>query len=661
MHFLISLLALAQITQAAPLTREDLFKGSKVPVKREFPLSKKVKPCEDFHKYVCGEVESRFKLPKDRSEWVFSFSDSAERLLHAKKQFFKNINNYVPPSKVEEQFKNVYLACMNEPGNAKEERRFVKEEMERLTKFKSNEEILDLSVSRMGEGEFSFSSVESIPNKENPLRNDALIGSEAQTLPERSYYENPKVVADFRAILVDFFKTVKADQPEKRADWVLAFETDFAKKTPLPREMRGRESEKRDISRKDLLAKYKNLKMDKYLEKVPANAIFVDLVNEANDFMNKAVVETPFAQLQSVYMWHSIHGIMDDAYPAFYKKLFAFNHKHFGSPGVRPPRQERCTRLASGMFKMEFDRGMMNVLFPNFPEKKVVDVAETIRASIIKGLETNTWLSSDTKKEAIKKMSTAKLFLVKPQTEDDWDFRPLRTYGVENKHENTVIFAKALTEKMFKEMAEDRNPNRWGMGPLTVNAYYSGIDNKFVLPMGILQYPFFDGEGDLIQNLGAIGAVVGHELGHGIDDQGSKYDYAGKVRQWFAEKDLKEFEKRGAAFIDQFNKIGHDGKLTLGENIGDHVGLTFAYNAAFPDAAKATEQDKRKFFEAYGRNWCMVALPAALELGKKTDPHAVTWERINQQVIHVPGFYEAFHCKAGDKMFKAEAERIKVW
>jgi putative endopeptidase len=660
MSFLVHIIAVFSFAFGA-LKKEDLLKGSPVPEKRSYPISQKIQPCEDFHRYVCAEVEDKFKLPADRERWSFSFTDNRERILHAKKQFFKNMKSYEPPSDREAQFKNVYLACMDKSSSSKEEKQFVKEEMARLNAIKETKDLMALSTSRIGEGYETFSSFGSIPNKENPLRYDAMIGAGMKTLPERSYYENKDVVKDYKKILVDFFKTVKADKPEQRAEWVLKFETDYALKTPLPRDMRGRIAEKRDISRKDLLAKYPNIGVSEILAKVPEKTTFVDIVPEANAYMNSAVTDMPVEQLKSVYMFHSMVSYLDDAYPAFYKKFFDFRRKHLGGPKQRPPRQEECTELASNQFDMEVDKGLIEVLFPNFPQEKAIELGERVRKSIIKGMEDNKWLSSSTRKEAIKKIKASKLFLVKPQNESEWDFMPVEKYSVDKPYANRVLFSKTAFKKRLKEMAEDRNPNRWSMSPLTVNAYYSGIDNKFVLPMGILQYPFFDGNSSDIENLAAMGAVVGHELGHGIDDKGSKYDFSGKVRQWFAEKDLKEFEKRGSQFVEQFDKIGHDGKLTLGENIGDHVGISFSFNAAFPDPAKASVEDKQKFFAAYARNWCLVQSKETAQRLLKTDPHANGAERINQQVVHIPAFYEAYNCKKGDKMYRAEGERIRVW
>jgi putative endopeptidase len=649
------------VGKSTEITRESLLKKSPVPERRPFPLSPRVTPCQDFHHYVCSEVENKFKLPADRDRWIFSFSDLEERLLYGKKQFFKNIKSYTPPSERAAQFKDTYLACMNKESSAAEERSFVAEEKNKISKIKTWEELAELSQSRIGTGYASFVGFQPIPNKEDPLKNDLLLMAGRKTLPERSYYENQELIVEYKKVLVDFFKNIKADRPEQRAQWVIDFETGYAQKTPLPRDMRGRMTEKRDISRADFFKKYPNLKMETFLAKIPETVTLIDLVPEGNEYVNGGLSTLPLEQLKSVYMYASLRNYLDDAYPDFYKKFFDFRHEYLGGPQKRPDRQEECTEMAAGEFGMELDTELMGILFPNFPQERVMKLAEDIRKSIITGLENNKWLSRSTKKEAIKKMQTARLFLVKPQTEDDWDYMPVQKYSSSKPYANQRLYAETEAKKSLKELTEPRKPTRWGMSPLTVNAYYSPADNKFVLPMGILQFPFFDDQLSDAENLAAIGSVIGHELGHGIDDQGAKYDFSGKVRKWFTDGDLHVFQDRGSKFIAQFNKIGHDGKLTLGENIGDHVGLTFAYNAAFPGKGAGAPEDKKKFFISYARNWCLVSTPATQQRLLKTDPHASGVERINQQVIHLDGFYEAFQCQESDKMYVAPADRIRIW
>lgn len=643
------------------LTREMLVKGSTVPEKREFPLSTKIGACENFHDYVCKEVETKFKLPADRSRWNFSFTDIYERLLYAKKQFFKNITHFNPKTNSGQQIKDTYLACMDEKTSKSEEKSRVESEKKLIEGLKTWQDLADLSQKRLDDGDTSFVQFFIEANSQNPLRNDAFLIADARSLPERSYYEKKDVMADFEKYLVDFFKTIKMDKPEQRAKWVIEFETALAQKYPLPKEVRERFTEKRTIDKKEFLKKYPNLKLERFMARLNEKSELRDFVPESAEFINNALATMPLDQLKSVYIYNSLDNYLDDAYPAHFAKGFEFRKKHLGGPAKRPDRQERCTKLAMGYFGMELDQELMPILFPNFPEERVVAIGENMRKTIVKGLKENTWLTRTARKEAIKKIENAKLFLVKPQKEADWDLMPVKSYSDKNRYANSRLYSKTRTEKYIDELKGDRLQSRWDMNPLEVNAYYNPPDNKFVLLQGILQYPFFDPESSDIENIAAIGTVIGHELGHGIDDEGSKFDYEGKVRTWMSTKDLNAFKERGNVFVAQFDKIGHDGKLTLGENIGDHVGLTFAYNTAFPDEAKASVEDKKKFFVAYARMWCNVATPSYEQMQLKTNPHSLGRERINQQVIHQKGFYDAFSCKAGDKMYLDAKERVRVW
>ncbi len=643
------------------LTSEALYEGLTVPVQRNFNLSSKIGACEDFHKYVCSETEDNFKLPSDRERWTFSFTDNGEKLLHAKKNFFLKINDYKPKSKRAQQFKDVYLACMNEESAKKEEIDFISAETKTLSTLKNNADLINLSESRLDQGLKSFTNLYTTANKEDPSIFDAVIISDMQSLPERSYYQNKDLIKEFKNILTEFFKTVKMDQPEVRSQWVIDFETSLAMKAPLPHEMRGRSAEKRDITRADFLKRYPELKFDRMLSKIPEKTVLIDLIPETNEFVNQAFTTQSLEALKSVYAFHSMEDYLDAAYPEFFNKYFKFKNKYLGGPELRPALQERCTTLVMNQFGMELDYELIDILFPKFPEDRAIKMGEAVRASILKGLNNNTWLSESTKQEAINKIKFAKLHLVQPKKDKDWNFMTIQKYDPSKPYANYILYSKTDFAKTLQELKDIRNPDLWYMSPLVVNAYYSANDNKFVLPQGILQFPFFSSDMTDAENIAAIGMVVGHELGHGVDDKGSKYDYTGKVRDWFTKSDLENFKLRGDRFIAQFNKIGHDGKLTLGENIGDHVGLTFSYNAAFSEPEKASIEDKQKFFVAFARMWCGVRTDSQKQILLKTDPHSLGEERINQQVIHIPGFHEAFSCKPGDKMFLAEKDRIRIW
>lgn len=652
------------LTSAGAFAADTPQPSSEIPAKREFPLSSKVSPCEDFHKYVCDDVEKSFKLRDDRSRHTFSFSDSSERILEAKKTFFAKIGEQKKLDARSLQIKDSYLACMNDKAGAENEKRVVKRIVDEVSALKTPQEFAKYQISQIKAGRASFLSFDGGSNQDNPKINDIYIMTELMNLPEHTYYENKELMIDYKKLIIDFFKIAQPaltdSQLNEKADNLIAFEKSFVKAYPYPEVRRQRWSEKREEKQANFLAKYPNIFANELVAAAPKNILVQNPVPEALDFYNKSLTAENLQVLKDFYIYSFGSAALDDSNPEYFNKQFAFNNKYLGGSLTRSERHERCTRKVMYTFPKELDQLLIKKLFPNFPTAKFKMVAQKIRESIIRGVKNNTWLEPETKAKAILKMEKAKLYLVKPENAKEWDFLPVQKYSSTDRFRNNEIYSQAALAKTIKSFKEGANLVAWGMGPLTVNAYYDPSANKFVMPMGILQYPFFNAEGDIIENLGAVGAVIGHELGHGIDDQGSRYDEVGKLQQWMSMKDLKEFSERGRKMVEQFNKAGHNGTLTLGENIGDLVGLTFAYQAAFPDG-KAKVEDQKKLFIAYGRLWCTVARPKAEEAQLKTDPHALGWARINEQVKHQKAFAEAFNCKAGDKMTLPDSERVKIW
>jgi putative endopeptidase len=658
----IVLLFLNPILSAKELERKDLLEGLKIPDRREFSESKTIGACENFHKHVCSEIESNFKLPDDRSIWYFSFSDNSEKILHAKKMFFKKVSEgFNPKGKRIQQVKNFYLACMNETGSAQSEIKYVSDIKNKISQIKTNQHYQKYLGSQIDKADFSGISFGTIPNMNNPKLNDLYLLPNFMTLPERSYYENQNIVSDLKKTIEIFFKSINLEDPNKRAARVLDFESKMAKVFPTPLQFRDLLTSNTYQSKENFFKKYKHLALHQFLNKIPNNTQLRDLAPEALAQLDQLMLESDLATLQSVFLYHSLREVMDDAYPEYQKQVFAFNNKHLGGPQERPPRDERCTSLASTGFTFEVDEYLTPLLFPNFPREKVIKMVSQVRNSLLEKLEKNTWISESAKLEASKKMKTATLFLVQPLTESEWDFNPLMTYSASDSVKNILKLKLVKNKKMLVELKKERKRERWGRGPLELNAYYSPPDNQFVLLQGILQYPFFDPLQSEIENLGAIGSVIGHELGHGIDDNGSKFDSLGQLRQWMTEGDLNEFKKRGEKFVNQFEGVGHNGKLTLGENIGDHVGINSSYSAVLNHFPNLTTEDKQKFFKSYARIWCNVSRPEYEKTLLKMDVHSLGRERINQQVVHVNGFYEAFSCKKGDKMYLPPEGRASIW
>ncbi len=658
---LILVIIFSQFLIAAPSSSN----GSKIPDKRDFTLNKEVNACENFHEYVCSNVENNFKLRDDRSAHTFAFDDSDERILEKKKTFFKNIDKEKKLSPRSQQLKDYYKACMNKPEAINEEKALVKNLIKEVAGIKSMEDLIKLSRNNMTNEKWSLIGYDILPNTDNPKIYDMTFDVGLMGLPEHSYYDNAELVGEYKNLMAEFLNTLypkgSKEDHQKRAQAIVDFEKKFRVAYPLPAAFRQRYTQPRKITRVEFLKKTSVLQLGEFFEKnVPDIVQLRDFIPESFEFIQKEINADNLQVLKDMYAYRSARDFMDDAYPELFNKRWAFRYKFLGGPISRSDRQERCTSGVMGAFSRELDIEMLPRLFPNFPKDKMIEVAERIRASILIGIEKNKWLSSESKKGALEKIKTAKLQLVQPTTDREWDFKPILKYSPKKPYANAIKLTLAGHERTLKKLREGVNQEAWGMGPLTVNAYYSPDKNKFVLPIGILQYPFFVTEGDIIENLGAVGAVVGHELGHSIDDEGSKFDSEGKLRQWMSDSDIKKFQERGAKMLQQFEKIGHNGSLTQGENIADLVGLTFAYNAAFPEG-KGEVTDKQKFFVAYARVWCNEMRDKTKEMQLKTDPHSLGFARINEQVKHQAGFHEAFSCNKNNKLYLDPKNQIQIW
>ncbi|MEK6772950.1 MAG: M13 family metallopeptidase [Bdellovibrionota bacterium] len=637
--------------------------SSAIPERREFPVNTSLNPCQDFYKYTCSKVNESFKLREDRSSHTFAFNDSAERLLEKKKDFFKNLKKSKPSSEREEILKTYYSACMDIPNRKKaeiEEVRRVGKDL--LAKIKTREDF-QRQISE------SYLSTDSSPidwgdtsNQDNSDNNDLYLVTSYLSLPEKSYYKNEEITKALEKVMVLFFKEVKSKTPEKSAKAVLEFEKALAEVNPTPEQFRQIVNNRNPIPHEQLLQKYPNLKFEALLKVIPNSTVIRHWMPEALAFLNTYFAGASVDELKDIYHYNSLKSYMDDSYPRYFQANFDFNKKYFGGPNKRTERQERCTRRTMEIFSKEIDAILMPRIFPNFPREKFISLAEKIRSSVIETLEENKWLSKEAKAEAILKMKSARLQLVSPENDKEWDFLPVAKYSATNPIENTKIVSKVYQEKTLRELREPTDKSRWMMSPLTVNAYYDSSYNKFVMPIGILQYPFYDPALSDIQNAGAVGAVIGHELGHGIDDQGSRYDSVGKQRQWMTMTDMKNFAERTKPLIAQFDAIGHNGGLTQGENIGDLVGLTAANRLASKDSEfQKNPEMQKELFLSYARVWCDVSRPKHDETQLKTDPHSLAFARVNEQVKQQPGFAKAFQCKEGDPMVLPKDKLVKIW
>jgi putative endopeptidase len=659
---LLSVSTFASNGSQAP-TREYLYKESTIPEKREYKLSNKYSPCDDFHKYVCSETENFFQLPPSRNGYTFAVNDNYERLVHAKNRYLQLLSQeYKPTNPRASQLKPFFSACMDESSSLKDERSFVGKQKSEILAIATREELQNFIQSRAGSPLNVFLSGEVDADLDSPAHFDYSIFSKLMSLPDKSYYKNQATRTDFESVVSTFFKSIGEKESKAKAKIVVKIESQFAEIFPSSSEVRQRGARDTYWLRERWLSSYPKLPLRAIFERLPAKTRIRNKTPEAMEYTDRLLASASLEEIKTYLLYATLKERIDDGYQDYFMAKFKFEHKHLGGPAQRHSRDERCTRTVMNSFPFEVDAELTPVLFENFPKEKVRSIAEQVRRALVEQLKENTWLSESAKAEAIKKMETAKLSIATPDREEDWDFRPLTTYSETQPIQNQLKLEQAIIDQKFERMKKEKNRDLWYLGPLVFNAFYVPEDNRLSILQAMLQPPYFDLSRTEIENIAAVGSMAGHELGHGIDDKGSRRDHTGKLRQWMSESDLTEFKKRTSRFEKRFNEIGHDGSLTLGENVGDHIGIRAAFRAAFPRSLKDDDKkDLQRFFVSYARTFCEVNRPEFEKLLLKTDSHAMGRARINEQVMNLEGFSKAFSCKPGNRMYRNEQQRFVVW
>lgn len=335
------------------------------------------------------------------------------------------------------------------------------------------------------------------------------------------------------------------------------------------------------------------------------------------------------------------------------------------------PRWQICANDTDTALGEVLGQEFVKRYFPSAAKARMMEMVRNLQAALGNELEAATWLSASTKKEAQAKLAS---FLPKIGYPDKWrDYSGLTVTTGD-------YFANILASRLFEyrfnmnDAGKPVDKTRWGMTPPTVNAYYNPSVNEIVFPAGILQPLFFDMNADDAMNYGAIGAVIGHEMGHGFDDQGSKFDAQGNLRNWWTDEDRKKFEDRAACIVDQFDTImvapglHHNGRLVTGEALGDLGGITLAYKAyqlarkgkpPLPVIDEFTPD--QRFFLAFARVWAIHERPEAMRRQLQTDSHPLPKYRTNATLSDFPEFHRAFSCKSGDAMVRPADKQCKLW
>ncbi|WP_374584623.1 M13 family metallopeptidase [Pseudoduganella sp.] len=386
--------------------------------------------------------------------------------------------------------------------------------------------------------------------------------------------------------------------------------------------------------------------------------------------LDKLLAETPLDTLKPYLAWGVIRANAPYLSKAFVDANFEFYGKQLGGATEQRPRWKRGVSATEGALGESIGKVYVEQHFPAANKARMEELVKNLLAAYKDSIDKLTWMSPQTKKEAQAKLAK---FTPKIGYPNKWrDYSKLvidRNDLVGNVTRATEFAVQKELDKLGKPIDRDE----WGMTPQTINAYYNPELNEIVFPAAILQPPFFDANADDAVNYGAIGAVIGHEISHGFDDQGAQYDGDGNLRDWWTARDHKNFKARTRMLVKQYGAFSPvkgykvNGELTLGENIADNSGLAIAYKAyklslgGKPAPVIEGYSGEQRFYQGWAQAWRAKAREAALIRQVTTDPHSPEEYRTNGTLRNQPGFYEAFGVKKGDQMYLAPKDRVIIW
>jgi endothelin-converting enzyme/putative endopeptidase len=387
--------------------------------------------------------------------------------------------------------------------------------------------------------------------------------------------------------------------------------------------------------------------------------------------VDKELASTPVADWRAYLKWHVLNAAADNLSQAFVEENFAFNGKFLSGAKTLKPREIRCAEGTDGQLGEALGKAYVEKYFPPEAKARMEDMVKNILLAMddtIRGLE---WMDEATKKKALEKRAS---FFPKIGYPDKWKSYDGVVVSRGSHFDNVLSASKWNVADNRSQVGKPTDRSRWGMTPPTSNAYYNPLQNEIVFPAGILQAPAFDVNATDAVNYGAIGVVIGHEISHGFDDQGAQFDAKGRLANWWTPADAEKFKARGQCVVDQFEKyeiepgVHHNGKLVLGESIGDLAGAKLAYlgyqksrEGKGPEPTIDGFTPEQQFFIAWGQ-WRGDEIRMETQRTMiQGDPHPTAKYRVNGPLANLPQFAAAFECKAGDAMVRDAKVRCEVW
>jgi putative endopeptidase len=630
-------------------------------------IDKSADPCTDFYQYACGNWNKANPIPADQVRWARSFSLLGERNRYLLWQELDAASK-APKTPLQKKYGDYYAACMNTDLVEQKGLEPLKPVFARIATLNDPHHISALVGELAAHGSAA------------PL---FRFGQAGLSLPDRDYYladRFAKIRDQYKEHLTKMF-TLAGDSPDeaaKEADGVLRIETALAKASMSRVEMRDPEKRYHIYTVTDLQKLAPDFDFSVYFTDVKVGS-FETLNVSTPDFfksLNGLLTSEPVDAWKSYLRWHSLHAVAPNLPKAFFDENFDFFGKTLAGQKVPTPRWKQCTQMTDMAMGEAVGQDWVKQNFPPEAKVKMDQLVAALEKSLGDDIKTLPWMSEETKKAALEKLSMFRNKIGYPEHWRNYDALEVKRDDLIGNLRRDAIFQRSYN---LSKLGKPVDEKEWTMTPPTVNAYYESSMNDINFPAGILQPPFFDFNADPAVNFGGIGVVIGHEMTHGFDDQGSKYDGKGNLREWQTAEDRKKFVERTDCEVAEYNGFetspAHDGmpaqnlngKLTLGENTADNGGLRIAYLALLDTLAAEGKSiddkidgytEKQRYFLGFAQVWCENQTDQSARQRALTDPHSTGRWRVNGSVQNFDEFGKAFSCTKGTPMYPANSCRV---